>query len=53
MKTEIYVAAALLLAAATTANADNAQAHFEVSITNLTKGIRLTPFIASTHGHGL
>ena len=53
MKTEIYVAAALLLAAATTANADNAQAHFEVSITNLTKGIRLTPFIAATHGHGL
>lgn len=52
MKTGNMIASALMLVAASTANADSA-AQFEVSITNISKGVAFTPFIAATHTNAL
>lgn len=52
MKTGNMIPSALMLVAASTANADSA-AQFEVSITNISKGVAFTPFIAATHTNAL
>ena len=53
MKTGISVAAALMLSAATAAQADPRMAQFEVTVTNISKGTLITPFIAATHSNAL
>lgn len=55
MKTGISIAAAVLMSTAAVANADSysAEAHYTVSITNITKGIAFTPFIAATHNKSM
>jgi hypothetical protein len=51
MKKITSIAAAVLLTTASAVNAESyaTEAHYKVSITNITKGISFTPLIAATH----
>ncbi|MBL4608259.1 MAG: spondin domain-containing protein [Pseudomonadales bacterium] len=51
MKRITSIAAAALLTTASAVNADSydTDAHYSVSITNITKGMTFTPFISASH----
>ncbi len=53
MKNRISLAAVILLSAASVAQAGDSEAHFQITITNITKGTLITPVLAATHSSAI
>ncbi|HAG94433.1 MAG: hypothetical protein CMK83_04885 [Pseudomonadales bacterium] len=53
MKTGITLGAVIALSFAGVANAESHEAQYEVTVTNITKGVKFTPFIAAAHSAAL